>query len=647
MSDFNPKINSLNRMIVDIIRSMQNGSRDVTPEIESLFSHIRELRQHYETAALVSRDVEGLDRQIHAKKLEIEEISPQIPSELEKYKAKLSENFDAKVAGNIMFGYTKHGISGLKPSKFNSDIANKLSSPEFKEILDRIEKTSSTITNLNREKHAMENRKMELHSRSRYCKEVIDFIDSFILFCNQSIDNYRDGVVLTNENTRLYQVRIISTDLLYTKKEVYADPFEVFHTIISDDFPEAEIAADKSDQVSSRVVAHEPVLSDILDVFNEDEEYYYGICTGIHVFTRKDNCIKIDEPEKCLLPYFVMTNRFANRLLRGDFSGLREQLHKKCALFLFEHKDCVVFESDSFTISHGHYSDELFGRPPACCAWRHSNYRSFESHSNVLESGLLTLSMENLHSSCDFRRAYGHIDHDMSEMVFRDTSFQSLLCHNFMSLLRSDDKTVNKKIVLQNMKCLFATTAERQIKLYRDIDEVLARPSRFFDHSYVWQHSQGILKLIDIFIPEIRYLLLIRNLLAFRKRNPRYRIPQNYLDGWEMYRSVNKLREDATPEDYLIYLCRVVLLNIITDEQYQQLLTQSSEMSLLLLERIVADSSMYSPIPLIIKQINYIVSNILTRDKKDGGRRIHKIKSKRNHVQNKKSRNNQTKKSRN
>jgi hypothetical protein len=201
---------------------------------------------------------------------------------------------------------------------------------------------------------------------------------------------------------------------------------------------------------------------------------------------------------------------------------------------------------------------------------------------------------------------------------------------NFVSLLMSGDRTVNKKMLLQNMKCLFAKTAARQVQLYRHIDDALSVvPSR---DRYVR------VELIDLFIPEIRFLILMRTIFALKTRNPSFGIPDSYRNRWEMYLRDNNLGRDTTPEDYLNYLCVDVLSNLISHKQYLELLAKSSEMSLLLLEGMSSPNSFYDTMGII----NRIVSKIMNRDKKEGGR----LKSKKNCVQNKKSKN-QNKKSRN
>ena len=622
ISDFNQQLDYLNKMIIDIIHNMQTG-HDSRGKIESLFSHISDFRQYYETTALVSREVEELDRQISANKLEIESVRNRLTSELKEYRATLSTVFDDKTTEALMNRYRRQGVFGLKTGKLRLEIANKLSSPEFKEILDRIEQTSSIETDRLQQLSAMDSKKGGLLNTSRCAKVNIAFLDKFRLFCNEVIDNFRETVIFTNENTRLYQVRVQSQDNLYTQKESWSDTEQMYPVTRANLVHPVMAVAVQTDQVYSRVDEHEPVFDDILDVFDEDEEYYYGIYHGVSVFTPKNNCTKIDNPERCLLRYFVMTNRFANKLLLNNFSRSRDQeSSKKCALFLFEHTGCVVLDPVSYTVYHGHYSDDVPSIVPECCSSRNPYSRAHE-----LRANLLSLSVECEQADLDF--SYGY--------YARDNSFQRLLWDHFIRLLRSEHREVNKKVLLQNMKCLFAKSDARQIQLYRHVDDALSEQLRYGFH-----YTQNTEKLIDIFIPEIQFLLLIRNLFALKKRNPTFRIPESYLSRWELYISVNNLGKDATPEDYLLYLCRDVLSNLISHDQYQQLLTQSSEMSVALLEMLSYDGSFYNTMRLIITQIHRIVSKIMNHHKKDGGR----LKSKKNRVQIKKSRN-QTKKLRN
>jgi len=625
MSHINNELNQLNHMIFKIIHDMANGDNSRS-EIEYLFSEITNLRQKYEHLLLDSEEIEELERLLTDKKLQREQLKAQFTSITDEFRAKAIAEFGEKIGGQLTDRLWVH--QGLTIIKLKPEIDEKLRMPDFKQILERVDKNLLMTNDLNRPIDRLNNRKIELDNISRAAKENIEFLDSFRLYCNQLIHNYKDVVRLSNENNRLFQVSLIFTNEVHTHKTVWND-VEDLHPLKRTD----RLASEQSDHVFSDAAFYERQFSnsDTFDVFDEDTEYYYGIYEGQSAFTRKNNCVKVDNPQACLFPFFVMTNRLANQILLGNYLGL-EHSSTSCPLLLFEHSQCVVLDPILFSTYHSHYSDDVPSLVPECCHYIHSLQDTSE---NTLRTSLLSLSMQSQHDDFIFSVTYNS--------PVMQNNFKRLLCRNFISLLKSQERSINKKVLLQNMKCLFAKTAVNQVKLYRDIDSELTVMSSAFDRyefgslypdrSDFRLHTETLL---DIFIPEIQFLLLIRSIFALRLVRPPIQIEPVYIHRWEMYLAANNLGKDATPEDYLSYLCRDVLSNLISLEIYEQIMALSIKMTILLLDRLFK-KEFCNPATYLIKAIHRIV-NRLFRDNKNGGKRIRNMKSKKKRAQNKKSR---------
>ena len=610
MSDFLDELDRLNHIIFNIIDNMSNGDNSRS-DIEYLFSQITNLRQKYEPLSLDSDEIEQLERLITNNNLERDQLRSQFVSLTEEFRTKAIDEFGETIGSQLTERLWVH--QGLTIIKLEPNVTEKLKMPDFKQILERVDKNLLMINNLNTAIERLNNRKTELDNISRTSRENIEFLDSFRIYCNQLITNYKNVVTLSNKNNRLFQVKLIH------KNEI--------HTCMTDteelDALErnGRAAPQKSDHVySNDGFAYERQFPNLFDVFDETDDYYYGIYDGQIAFTRKKNCVKIDNPTSYIFsffPFFVMTNRQANQILLGNYLGL-ENATTSCALLLFEFSRCVVLDPKSFTY-HSYFRDDVPGMVPECS---HSTHLIDE---NTLKTSLLSLSMHRLHNDFDFM------------VTYNQTNFKGLLCRNFISLLKLQDRNVNKKVLLQNMKCLFTKTARDQVKLYSHIDSQLTGAgSRFELYEFGSLYTDRSETLLDIFIPEIKFLLFIRSIFALRVIRPHLQIDPVYLQRWEMYLAENNLGKDATPLDYLTYLCRDVLSNQITPKIYKQIMALTSNLTMLRLDELFPIELNNSP-TYLFQAIRHIV-NGLFRDNKNGGKHIRNMKSKKKRLKNKKSR---------
>jgi hypothetical protein len=464
---------------------------------------------------------------------------------------------------------------------------------EKKEDRNTINRLSLSVSNINDEITKTQNRIHDINIDIIKMNKSTEMIKQFILYYKELIVNAQDVVIITNENSRLYQVTVISTDQLFTKKIVYADPSEWFNPITRADFPKAEIdMACQTDQVPSVHRPREneclPVLSDILDVFDEDEDYYYGICTGVRVLTRKDNCVKIEQPERCTLPYFVMNNHFARKLLLKDLT--LDQLPEKNRLVLFEHRKYHLLQSSSFQTYHGHWSDEVFGRPPACCMSSSDNKSYGDDAKNII-----TLPIQNMFD--DNHRLYRY-ERDI---------FKIFIFNNLLRLLRSNN-SFYRSCALQNFKYLFTHSPDEEIELYNNINEHLHDPHN-------WDFRLNI-KLIDLFIPEIKFLM-------HRILYDKLKIPDRLQMEWEKYVAEHNKPPETKPQNFLHYLLNVVLSNLVSRKLHRSLLSKLGEITIALTRDMTSGQSVSNrgQYKMIIDMIERVIQYEL---KQEGGIRTYK-----------------------
>jgi len=423
----------------------------------------------------------------------------------------------------------------------------------------------------------------------------------FEIYCKQLIANYRDVIIVMNDQSRICQARILNLSYVYTSIQKYPNRDTV------------EFSNHESN-----------LTSDILDVFDEDEEYYYGICGGIVVIIPKTSCQILDIPVLTSIGSFILNDNIIKRIL---IESLKADGPKKSTFLLFEYQTCKEIDKTKLNSLHEHepiydYDDTRFQSLPECDSCSVASNRSYDLKAELL------FRLPNSYSSQVFRTKKVYSSHNMYhiERLTVIRSFANIIFDNFISLLLLGN-SFQRKGVFQNFKYSFAKTEAEEIELYKDIDAALheSRDEKF-------RH----MKLIDLFIPEIKFLLRMNHLFEIEKRISSFKIEKRNSEQWHRYCETNGITTDTNPGVYLNYLCRTVLRNVVSAEAYTNLLASSATMMVLLLEKLSNSELYFDFNKYLSMQIDDVIRRTIENRKKEGGTRIRKIRSKK-HQQNKSS----------
>ena len=544
------KINDMNHIFYQIFTTMDT-SIPLAPQFDFFFSEYDDFIKSLNIQRThIIQEISALEK--HHKNLyeKRNNIQSEFNSKFSEFKRNVSDMFGRDISDIIIMSadYIKYYKSKTN-GRFTESDYNRIQEifNEKKEDRIMINTLALSLSNTNSDITNTYNRLQNIKQDVIKINKSIQLFEQFKIYYERLIANAKDVVIITNDNSRLYQVTVISTDQLYTKKISYSDPFEHFYPVTIADFPKVEIdLACQSDHLHSLPRRNEDecalVLSNILDVFDEDDDYFYGICSGVRVFTRKDNCIQIDEPAKCTIPYIVMNKHFVRKLLLNDLPSSIDHFTEKYRLILFEHRTYHILEQSSFQLHHGHISDEFFTIVPSCCFDRGGNKSYGDNDLN-----LLTLLIQN----------------PFNDMLDRLKTF----FWNQMVLLFTSNNSFYRSCALQNFKYLFTHSPEEEIDLYNNINEYLREsPELNFRLNF---------KLIDLFLPEIKLLL---HRILYDKLYDKFKIPDKLQMEWEKYVAEHKKPVDTKPQKFLHYLLSVVLSNLVPKDLFSSLRSTLSVM---------------------------------------------------------------------
>ena len=146
---------------------------------------------------------------------------------------------------------------------------------------------------LNRQDIGMINEKvLLLHELRNYYQELIV--------------HHKDVLLITNKNSCLFQVKILNKQKIIYEDEEYRNTSGYDQT--------------RHNKDDSTIL--------YIDVYLEDDTYYYGNCYGVRIHTLKSNCELLERPiESEPLEYLIINNKLIQQLLLTD---------KKCNFILFE-----------------------------------------------------------------------------------------------------------------------------------------------------------------------------------------------------------------------------------------------------------------------------------------------------------------------
>ena len=424
--------------------------------------------------------------------------------------------------------------------------------------------------------------------------------DMFLKYCRERIENYKDVIIFTNYENMICHVQVQDPTLVYTIEDF-------FYT-------------NKYDQIHH---------NDIVEVFDQDEHTYYGIHNGNKVFIRKDNCTIVESTQHTTAPYFIMNDHIATKILLKIVSFNKDVIQHKCKLLLFEYLKWQGLNPGSFIMAHNHAGDELHslaGMCPGC-----QGITAFPTKDELL----LTIFEP-------YTNRYKVIEtHEQSigNMFYRveTYSFENILWQNFISLLRwgrpfshfyqhdRDDRDdipaiqLSMTNLLQNFKCLFARTRVEEIELNKDIEQHL-------------QHYHPEKGLIDLFIPEIKFILRMKYLFDIRKRIPSFYIDKYTLNQWNTYCEINMNTHDVNPAMYLNYLFTTVLQDVINPKVYSFIIMSLNNLILPMIDQMVdpknPDYGSFNVNKMIMIHIDHIIRKKNLFGEQKAGAVVSRMKSK-------------------
>ena len=317
-----------------------------------------------------------------------------------------------------------------------------------------------------------------------------------------------------------------------------------------------------------------PIEEDIIFVIFENENEYYGInINGARkIVDISDYEVMIDAP-KC--SHFIISDlkKFTEKIL-----DIKTDRKKK---ILFENQFTMVIAYECFMLYHNHADDEPSNWRDPCPACN-GTYAADIIYSE-LQNYKFTEYMLNPISN-KLKESTSYWDHFKVPIY----PVYHAVWENFI-LRFNQSNNYTKKYILQQFKCLFTTNDEQEKMLYEKM-EMLIQPQ----------------KLIDLFIPEIKFLL------------HRIYLPTTLETEWINYTSGHNKPIETPPQEFLDYLLTVPLSNLVSKHLYLSLLSSLDNMMKLLSKRLSTKiTNKQKRRAIISKIIHRVVSNFVL--KQDGG----------------------------
>ena len=522
-TEFVEKTTNLNRQIYNIIEDKRMGI-DTTSKITSFFELLEKLKENvirfYNIKTMDKKDDYTVITQYEQ---DIKELYNSFYLNLTKINEELKKEFPS-----LTFHFER-----LEPKRlfiFGQVDWHPNDKDNFtrSEIYIRADNLRATLII---ELAKIENHIKEKHKNMRQMDKDLQYINimSNILnnpkirdYCSELFENYNDVIYLKNNDSRIRQASIIQEDLLYMI------PPEIF-TSMGHWMPKKALSIQS---IEPDFVA----TQNIFDIFDEDDEYYYGIYNNIKVKTLKTNCNdKIPVSE--LLSYFVVNDKIINYILNQDVNMF------KCKLLLFEYPiGCIVTRSEFMGIEHG--QNAVIALSGDRCPWslrdrliREIHYEQFPYKINLFYFNK--------------KKFYG------GSNIFNN-QINSLFINNYIKLLLNLNNSNNLKSII-NLRCILTRNKEDIRRLYNEIETRLNFDRR---PQWIWntvpsatdipnKKTLKIPKLLHFYFNEIKLLFLYNFMKKANIYDSRY-IWTNYLQRYN-------LPFDTNPEGFLYYILTDVL----------------------------------------------------------------------------------------
>jgi len=505
------KLNDINRIFYRMFINIDT-SIPIPPQFDELWPKITELTKEYNTLkSNKEAEIKQIELQISNYNIEQIRLQTEFNSKFDNYKHCVSQLFGRDIEiSNMIF-------SNINTSKSNERFLSHgygygYKSDDYsdieKQILISIATARRIIENIGTSHDVIVTQKKKQ-------KDKLKFKQLDIVTINQIIQ-------LMNEMTQYYQELIDNyRDVLILTNKTSC----LFQVEILD---KTEILTIDQEYYESNYNESEILY---MDVYLELEDYYYGDCKGKLIPILKTNCIPLDRPiESAPLDYLMINDKFIQQLLLTD----------KCNFLLFEN----IISKPAVYVLPG----------PSVMTDTLEEYFPGPTTGDLVE--IINVFIKTKYNEIfndEFKNYYEEYKNNNSLNYIKFLLFDHLLKY------LTSNNSFHMSRALQNFKCLFTHSPADEIQLYNDIDTFLLKSP---DHRF------RTMKLIDLFIPEIKFLL--HRIFLYNKLP----IPHKLQMEWEKYVGDHSQPVDTLPNTFLQYLLNVVLTNLVSSKLYINLLSK-------------------------------------------------------------------------
>ena len=508
------KLNDINRIFYSMFMNIDT-SLPISPQFDKLWPKFTELISEYNTLKSNKvAEIKQIEIQILNYNSEQITLQTEFNSKFDNYKQCVSQLFGRDIEiSNMIFSYINLSKSDQRFLSHEYGYKKDNYSDIEKQIFISIAAARRIIENIGTSHDAIVRQKKNQKDRLKF--KQLD-----IVYINQIIQ-------LINEMTQYYQQLIDNyRDVLILTNKTSC----LFQVEILD---KTEILTIDQEYYESKLNESEILY---MDVYLELEDYYYGDCKGKLIPILKTNCIPLGNPiESAPLDYLMINDKFIQQLLLTD----------KCNFLLFEN----IISKPAVYVLPG----------PSVMSDSLEEYFPGPTTGDLVE--IINIFIKTKYNEIfndEFKNYYEEYENNNS------LNYIKFLLFNHLLKYLTSNNSFHMSRALQNFKCLFTHSPADEIQLYNDIDTFLLKSP---DHRFRTK------KLIDLFIPEIKFLthIILYKQLQIPNKLP---IPHKLQIEWEKYVGDHSQPVDTLPNTFLQYLLNVVLTNLVPRELYSDLLSK-------------------------------------------------------------------------
>ena len=538
------EMENLNERLVSIVKTLQsspaiNMEAEKNDFFQLLDSNMRKYINLIQPLTTILKTKDGI----------LEQLKSHIVDEIVKLEEIAKENKWKRVVSGTKWVEATQELWAIDKDA-GDDIVNSyyINSDSRQGYSDKIKDSKLDQFNISKVNYDKENRKFsEITQKKEHYQSILDNYSDFNHYAHEIINDLKNVIIFLNSDI-----------LKCVKKRIIPIPDGDAH-VFNRGFLDYQHEEDE-------VI---PMERDIIFVIFEDSTKYYGIDIEGHQKIGNINKYEVmAEPPKC--GYFIISDleKFVEKIL-----DIQMDTKKK---ILFDNQFTKLIDFNCFMLYHNHQEDEHENWRDPCPAC-HGKYASEIIHSKLQNYKFVEYMLNPLSNKTEESR--GRWDHNRVPLY----PVHHAVWQNF--IVRLKESNYNKKIILQQFKCLFTKDDEQETMLYQKIDIAL-QPK----------------KLIELFIPEIKFLL------------HRIYIPNELQSEWTNYTSANNKPINTPPQDFLQYLLTVVLSNLVPKNLYLSLESALGSMMMSLTANIATDTSnSHLDLGMRSKMISQLIHKIVTK----------------------------------